>query len=79
MTVNKMYFAIVEKKTKTRFYFAGYDSSKRGLCSWSQSKLQAIKIADVNIIQQLRRYLVINSIFDTNVYRFEVIDVNNLY
>lgn len=27
-----MYFAVIEKKTRTRFYFAGYDTSKREAC-----------------------------------------------
>lgn len=74
-----MYFAVIEKKTRTRFYFAGYDTSKRGLCRWSQSKLQAVNLSDVNIIEKLRRYLVLNSIFDTNIYRFEVIDEKHIY
>ena len=74
-----MYFAVIEKKTRTRFYFAGYDPSKRGLCRWSQSKLQAVNLSDVNIIEKLRRYLVLNSIFDTNIYRFEAIDEKHIY
>ena len=74
-----MYFAVIEKKTRTRFYFAGYDTSKRDLCRWSQSKLQAVNLSDVNIIEKLRRYLVLNSIFDTNIYRFEAIDEQHIY
>lgn len=74
-----MDFAVIEKKTRTRFYFAGYDLSKRGLCRWSQSKVQPVNLSDVNIIEKLRRYLVLNSIFDTNIYRFEAIDEQHIY
>ena len=74
-----MYLTVTDKRTRARFFFAGYDPSVKGLCRWSQSMLQAVNIADVNIIEKLKRFLTINSIFDYTTHRFGVIDEEHIY
>ena len=68
-----MYLSVIDRRTKARFFFAGYDTSKRGLCRWSQSILDAVNISIENA-EKLRRYLILNSIFDYRLHRFEAID-----
>ena len=77
--VNKSILVVIDRKTNIRLFFAGFDTSVKGFCRWSKSSVSAVRISNVNIIEQLKRYLVINSVFDYSTHRFEIIDETNLF